>query len=301
MNNPRQMKKGQTKKKSSNKELLKAADEAILSAVLNLPREYLISHPEAALEKNLSAKHRRKISRMRQQILAGQPLAYVLGEKWFYDHRFFVNKNVLIPRPETELLVDCALAAIQKNRPANIYDIGTGSGAIAVSLAYAVKQKNTDKRKGSAGQKFTAVDISAKALEVAKFNAKSILQKEWRQIKFVRSDLLQKVSRIPTNSLICANLPYLSKKELKEPSISKEPVLALRGAYKKDASASAAITSLLRQLASKRKGRLEIILEINYNQAKKITAMSKRLFPMCAVKVVKDYSGYDRIIIITVY
>jgi release factor glutamine methyltransferase len=212
-----------------------------------------------------------------------------------------VNKNVLIPRPETERLVDCALAAIQKNRPANIYDIGTGSGAIAVSLAYAVKQKNTDKRKGSAGQKFTAVDISAKALEVAKFNAKSILQKEWRQIKFIHSDLLQKISAIPNKSIICANLPYLSKKELKEPSISKEPVLALRGAYKKDASASAAITSLLRQLASKRKGRLEIILEINYNQAKKITAMSKRLFPMCAVKVVKDYSGYDRIIIITVY
>jgi methylase of polypeptide subunit release factors len=166
-------------------------------------------------------------------------------------------------------------------------------------LAYAVKQKNTDKRKGSAGQKFTAVDISAKALGIAKLNAKSILQKQWRRIKFIRSDLLQKVSSIPANSLICANLPYLSKKELKEPSISKEPILALHGAYKKDTSASAKITSLLRQLASKRKGRLEIILEINYNQAKKITAMSKRLFPMCAVKVVKDYSGYDRIIIIT--
>jgi release factor glutamine methyltransferase len=286
-----------------NKKFLQAADEAILSAVLNLPREYLISHPEAALEKNLSTKHRQKIERMRQQILAGQPLAYVLGEKWFYGHRFFVNKNVLIPRPETELLVEYALAAMRKNKPAQIYDIGTGSGAIAVSLAYATKRKNLaghKKRVAASPSKIIAIDISAKALAVAKSNSKSILQKQSRQIKFIRSDLLQKISTIPANLLICANLPYLSKKELREPSIVKEPKLALHGAYKKDASSSAAITSLLQQIASKKTGRLEIILEINYNQAKKITAASKRLFPGCAIKVVKDYSGYDRIMIIAV-
>lgn len=272
----------------NSKELKTITDEAILSAILNLPREYLLSHPEFALEKNLSPKQRNDISKMQAQVLVGQPLAYVLGEKWFYGQKFFVNKDVLIPRPETELLVEYALKSIKKNKSSAIYDIGTGSGAIAVSLAHSSKHK------------VMAIDISAKALEVAEKNAKAILGKQWRLVKLVKSDLLQKIPLIPNNAIICANLPYLSKPELREISISKEPTLALHGAYKKDSSSSAAIFELLRQISKKSLDNLEIILEINFNQAKKITAFSKRLFQNCSVEIVKDYSGYDRLVIIKV-
>jgi release factor glutamine methyltransferase len=275
-------------KAKKNKELKIITDEAILSAVLNLPKEYLLSHPEVYLEKNFSPMKRKEISKMQTQILAGEPLAYVLGEKWFFGQRFFVNKDVLIPRPETELLVEYALKSIKSNQPSTIYDIGAGSGAIAISLVYNSKQK------------VSAIDISAKVLKGAKKNARAILGKKWQLVKFIQSDLLQKIPRISANAIICANLPYLSKSELREKSISKEPVLALHGAYKKDPSSSATIFALLKQISDKRKGNLEIFLEINYNKAKKITAFSKQLFPDCSIEIIKDYSDYERLVIIKV-
>ena len=178
---------------------------------------------------------------MQSQILAGEPLAYVLGEKWFYGQKFFVNSNVLIPRQETELLVEYALKTIKRNRPSAIYDIGTGSGAIAISVAYNSKQQ------------VIAVDISVKALIIAAKNARAILSKNWRLLKPLQSDLLKKIARIPGNSIICANLPYLSKSELNERSINKEPVLALHGAYKGDSSSAATIFALLQQISKNAK------------------------------------------------
>jgi release factor glutamine methyltransferase len=248
----------------------------------------LLSHPEVALEKNFSPKQHKEINKMQAQILAGQPLAYVLGEKWFYGQRFLVNKDVLIPRPETEMLVEYALKTIKKNKPSTIYDIGTGSGAIAITLAHNSKQE------------VIAIDISVKALKIAKKNANAILGNKLQLVKLIKSDLLKKIPCIPANSIICANLPYLSKSELREKSISKEPRLALHGAYKKDPSSTAVIIELLRQTEKKSKGNLEIILEINYNQAKKITALSKRLFSNCSIEIIKDYASYDRLAIIKV-
>ncbi len=259
------------------------ANEAILSAVLNLPREYLLSHPEIKI-KPVTA---RKIAAMQQRVLNGEPLAYVIGEKWFYGARFAVNKQVLIPRPETELLIECALELIKDHSPSMIFDIGTGSGAIAVTLARC------------SGKPVFAVDISANALNMAKKNSVAILEQKASLVRFAKSDLLEKISVIPDGALICANLPYLSASELRELSIAHEPRLALHGAYRTNTTSAAMICNLLEQIAAKRKGSVEIILEMNYNQAATITKKAQRLFPNAEIAVRKDYSKFDRLVIIS--
>lgn len=262
-----------------------AASEVILSAVFNMPREYLLAHPEA-VDAKMTPAFGRKIAAMQKRLLNGEPLAYVLGEKWFYGHRFAVNKDVLIPRPETELLVDAALAAAKENPKAAIFDIGTGSGAIAVSVAAA------------SGRTVNAIDVSPKALAVAQKNAKAILGAKFKLVRFAHSNLLQKIPAIPAGAIIAANLPYLSKRELAEPSIKHEPRLALHGSYGNDMRSSAAIIALLKQIAAKRKGGVNIFLEINSNQAKTIAAQAEKLFPEAHISVIKDYGGFNRIITI---
>ena len=273
------------KLKVKNNTILQAiADEAILSAVLNLPREYLLAHPEI----KISAATTRKIKTMQKRVLEGEPLAYVIGEKWFCGAKFAVNKSVLIPRPETELLIDLALEKFRLIRPAKLFDIGTGSGAIAVTLAR------------STGKEITAIDISKPALAVATRNAKILLEKKAGLVKFVHSDLLKKIDAIPNRSLICANLPYLSMRELSEPTIRYEPKIALLGSYKNKAASASIICELLEQIAAKRKGSIEIILEMNYNQSKIVTKKARQLFPDSEIATHKDYSKFDRIVTVSV-
>jgi release factor glutamine methyltransferase len=220
--------------------------------------------------------------------LEGEPLAYILGEKWFYGARFMVSPDVLIPRAETELLVDCALASIKENPPAMIFDIGTGSGAIAVTIA------------GHSKLPVFAIDISKKALEMAQKNATAILEKKSSLVRFAESDLLEVVPSLPEHTLVCANLPYLSGRELREPSIAHEPRLALAGAYGKNASSAAVIYTLLDQVAAKRKGPVTIILEINYNQASPIKKKVRQLFPNAEISIHQDHSKFDRVVVIAV-
>jgi release factor glutamine methyltransferase len=265
--------------------ILKAiADEAILSAILNLPREYLIAHPDVKIKPS----DKKKIESYQQRLLDGEPLAYILGEKWFYGSRFMVSPDVLIPRAETELLIDCALAAIKKHQPAMIFDIGTGSGVIAVTIARLAKLP------------VFAIDISKKALEMAQKNATAILEKKDSLVRFAESDLLAVIPSLPEHTLICANLPYLSGRELREPTIAHEPRLALAGAYGKNASSAAVIYMLIDQIAAKRKGPVTIILEINSNQASPIKKKARQLFPNAEITVHQDHSKFDRIVVISV-
>jgi release factor glutamine methyltransferase len=278
-------------------------EEILLAAILKKPREFLITHPQAITNLNLS--QQKKFAAGAKLLRSGMPLAYVLAYKWFINNQFFVNENVLIPRPETEMLVEKALQRVKKTNPQVIIDVGTGSGAIIISVAEALLQKNITKTK------LFATDISAKALAIAKKNARNILKSPTAtksnadgKIKFLKGWLLNPSKKIFVKKqganehkiLIIANLPYLSKKELLEKSIRHEPTLALYGGK----SAAEKIIQLLKQVAVFRKKNPkllpEILLEINYNQAKIIKNAAKKYLPGFEIEIYKDLSGFDRVV-----
>jgi release factor glutamine methyltransferase len=173
--------------------------EILLSLALAKPKEYILAHPEnkispAQIKKYHSFSKRRSI---------GEPIAYIAGKKEFFGLDFIVNKNVLIPRPETELLVECALKKYKI--PNTIIDVGTGSGNIIISIAKNIPSKIKNKTN------FYAVDISKKSLEVAKRNAKK--NKIDQKIKFIQSDMMEYFLKNKVklgNIFIVANLPYVS-------------------------------------------------------------------------------------------
>jgi release factor glutamine methyltransferase len=198
--------------------------ELILAHILKKTREYVLAHPEIRLNKNQSQLFQKMIERRGKK----EPLAYILGQKGFYGLDFKVNEHSLIPRPETELLVEQVISDLRspaENEKIAIIDIGTGSGNIIISLAKYLNSKIFN-------FKFFGIDISDKALRVAKFNARI---NKANKIKFIKSNLLDyflknkdlnKFKKI----IIIANLPYLSKNiytSSMEDVLNYEPRLAL--------------------------------------------------------------------------
>jgi len=213
------------KKKYSNEVSLVELD-ILFSFVSKKSVEFLLSHSEF----ELTRKQEEEIKKHIIQRCKGIPIAYIIGSKEFFGINFLVNKNVLIPRPETELLVEEALDYLaEKNLKATVLDVGTGSGVIIISLS-----KNTKENK----IKYLASDVSKEALSVAMRNSK--LNKQENRIKFFLSDLLEseelkkEIQNIQT-LLITANLPYVSDKYLNQESnketigLKYEPRVALAG------------------------------------------------------------------------
>ena len=197
--------------------------ELLIAHVLKVTREYVITHDE----KKLSSSQGRLINCLIRKRAQGYPLAYLLGYKQFFGRDFLVNKYTLIPRPETELIIEDIL----KNQPTrkSVIDIGTGSGCLIITL-----QKSIEKNKND----FWATDISPNAIKLAKRNAQ--LYRVGKKIFFNQGSLLSPILKnkkfLPqTNGfLIVANLPYLSKAIWKETDnhVKKfEPTLALRGGH----------------------------------------------------------------------
>lgn len=208
-----------------------------------------------------------------QKRISGIPYAYITGVKEFMKLDFQVNENVLIPRPETEMLVEEAL----KKNADSILDMCTGSGCIAISIAY--YNKNA---------KITAVDISEKALEVAEENAKH----NNVHIEFVKSDLFENVHR--KYDLIVSNPPYISSNDMKElqKEVQKEPHIAL------DGGKSGVI--FYEKIAEKAKDYLKengnLIFEIGYNQGQAVKEiLEKNDYENIEIK--KDLSGNDRVVL----
>ncbi len=263
----------------SDLKLLTLEDELILSELTHKSREFLLSHPDF----KITSKQEKEFEKKQRELKKGLPLAYVLGFKWFYTHKFEVNKDTLIPRPETELLVDLAIKSARKLKPQAIVDIGTGSGAIIVSLRNAVKNKSD----------YHASDISKGALKIAKRNAQSILQRNditFKQGSLLKPHLstLQKYNSL----LVLSNLPYLAPSQMSEPSIKYEPKGALLGGKK----GHELILKLLQEISTLKAKRITILLEFNYDQGKLIKEEALKLFPKSKVGVYKDLNGHDRII-----
>jgi len=200
--------------------------DLLISFAIKKPQEYILSYPEFRLTK----KQEEKIKKLIEKRIKGEPLAYLIGKKEFFNIDFFVNKNVLIPRPETEMIVEEILNELGniKEKTA-LTDIGTGSGNIIISLSKNLKQKNI---------KFLASDVSKNTLSLARKNTK--IYKQNKKIKFFLSNLLDNKNLIKEfkyieNLIIAANLPYLPEKYLKQKEtkltagLKYEPKTALVG------------------------------------------------------------------------
>jgi len=184
--------------------------QLLLLRVLQKDGAWLLAHPEATLSEEQARRYDEWIARRERR----EPVQYILGEQEFYGLALKVTPDVLIPRPETEHLVEAALARLEKNRPARICDVGTGSGAIAVALAHHHPLAQV-----------TAVDRSATALLVARDNAERHGVAD--RVRFVQSDLLAAVRCEPFD-LVVSNPPYVATSELLEPQVRLyEPQAAL--------------------------------------------------------------------------
>jgi len=186
--------------------------EIILSNIMSVTREYLITNNDLNITKTIKKKYLIAIKRR----LKNEPVAYITGTKEFWSNDFIVNRNTLVPRPETELLI-YKLISLYKNTKINILDIGTGSGCILLSLLKELKLA-----------KGTGIDIEPKTIEIAKFNAKKMMLLNRTKLKVV--DLEDFYST--KYDLIVSNPPYIPFKDLK--NLSKdirnfEPLVALNG------------------------------------------------------------------------
>lgn len=260
--------------------------ELLLASLLKTDRVFLLTHGEKKISKLQFAKYQKLL----KQRLAFWPIAYLTGHKYFYGLDFFVNKNVLVPRPETEIMVDeiLEIAAGTKLQP-EIIDIGTGSGCIIISLA-----KNINKKISLIG-----IDISSQALAVAKKNAKNL---KAEKIKFIKSYLLEKVlpSLKPNNKkhlIIAANLPYLSPSQIKEsPSIKREPRLALVAGSK----GLKYYQQLFAQITTIKYPRITVLCEIDPRQKNDMAKLIEQKLPNSLYKIKNDPAGLDRLVIIEI-
>lgn len=266
----------------------------IASFVLELPPEKIITQ----LEKKIKKSQFKKIIKLSEKRSQNWPLAYLTGTKSFYNLDFIVNKNTLIPRPESELIIE---EIIKNNfntseQETIIIDIGTGSGCLIISLADILKSEENIS--------FYALDISQRALKVAKRNARKY--KLRKIIKFLKGNLLKpirkKLKNIKEEShiIIIANLPYLTKEEIKkEPSIQLEPRQALYGGkdglkyYKK-------LWSQIKKIKEKNnKINFTVYQEINNWQKEKLEEMiiKKMRGHSPQSEIIKDLNNQQRLLI----
>ena len=262
-------------------ELLSHRDEhrliaqALLMHVLGVSRGWLIAHDRDLLSADQLARYWQAVARAER----GEPLPYLLGRHPFRQLDLHVSPAVLIPRPETELLVELALQWAHKHAPSSVADIGTGSGCIAISLALALPQATV-----------YAVDISADALAIAQQNSAEY----HTSIQFLHASLLEPLSSC---QLIIANLPYISDEEwthLDSAVKSYEPSLALRGG----AGGVTLFYALLQQATTKLGPNGAIFLEIGWQQGERVTALAKLFFPSAEITLYHDDAGWPRVIAI---
>ena len=203
--------KGMIMLKSNNVESPKLKARLLLQYVLDKPRQYIIVYDNKEIDKQQQWQYFVNI----EKLTKGIPLQHITHRQEFMKMDFFVDENVLIPRPDTEILVEEVIKIAQKYNSPRILDLCTGSGAIAISLKKFVP--NAD---------ITAVDISEKALEIAQKNAKKLETK----INFLKSDLFDKLDNKKFD-IIVSNPPYIRKDEIKKLSeeVQKEPKIALDG------------------------------------------------------------------------
>jgi release factor glutamine methyltransferase len=233
------------------------------------------------LDRELSLDQYEEFWYLIQRRLNHEPTAYITGHREFYGFDFYVDSSVLIPRPESELLVEKTLELAQNRPLSTIADIGTGCGAIAISLALNLPQA-----------KIYATDISASALKVALSNCRK--HGVMNRIRLLEGDMLDPLPE-PVD-LIVANLPYVRESELTRiDTLGFEPSLALNGGSDG--------LGKIRQLCTRMSGKLRpggsLLLEIGQGHREAITAFLHSLFLSVEIEVTPDLSGIDRVVSLT--
>jgi len=247
--------------------------EILLSKALDVKRENILLNLEKKINKNELLKFKKILKKRKKN----EPMAYILGKKEFWKTNFYVNSNVLIPRPDTEIIVEEAIKRIRKNNYSNLLDIGTGSGCIIISILKEIKNC-----------KGTGIDLSLKAIKVAKTNAK--IQQLENRIKFIHSD----IDNFFCNKydIIISNPPYINSinlSNLEKDVRNYEPKIALNGGF----DGFSEIKKVIKKssILIKKKGIL--ILEIGSEQFDR----SKEILEnngFYVLKVLKDLSGKKR-------
>lgn len=253
--------------------------EALLlaAACLQQPRAWVVAHPETRLLQI----QQNQLDCALAELINGRPLAYISGQREFYNLLFSVTPQVLIPRPETELLVETALAWLNnhKNRR-KILDVGTGSGCIAITLARLIQDAQ-----------ITASDLLLAPLQVAKENAKA--HQVLDRVSFVQTDLLSGFHA--RFDLVVANLPYIPSSILDDLEVARhEPRSALDGGP----DGLSLIFKLLSILPRYLNPGSFILLEIESGQGVSAPAMAANIFPKAEIDVLQDFSRLPRLLTI---
>jgi len=251
----------------------------LLSHILGKPKTWLLAHPEAQPTREQAIRLEAAVGRIEN----GEPLPYILGHWEFYGLDFYVSPDVLIPRPETELLIDLAQAATRAalEPGLRLIDIGTGSGIIPVTLA--TRLPNAE---------IHATDISPAALAIARANAEK--HGVEGRIKFYEADLFPNPQLPITNyQLILSNPPYIPSGTLhKLPIYGREPTLALDGGP----DGLEVIRRLLRQSKRHLAPGGTLLLETEYRQGTQVAALARENFPDAEIHIHKDLAGLDRVL-----
>jgi release factor glutamine methyltransferase len=254
--------------------------QVLLAHQLGKPRSWLMAHPEEILTRGQVT----EIEKLAVRLSEGEPLAYILGAWEFFGMEFQVTPDVLIPRPETELLVERAINWLKKVSPGDkklkVLDVGTGSGCIAVALAVNVPNIT-----------ITATDISATVLKVASRNAAIMNVSE--RIDFIEADLFPNYPTPVPFSLVVANLPYIPTATLEKTTVyRREPTLALDGG-------SDGLETMGRFLEKANRWLLQggmLLSEIEASEGEAAHSLASVAFPTSNIIVHKDLSGHDRLL-----
>jgi len=252
--------------------------EILLSSSIKRDKRHIILNPKEILSLEQLEKFKSLIERRKKR----EPIAYLINKKDFWKDEFFVNKDVLIPRPDTELIIEQVLKVYSKERQLQVLDIGTGSGCILLSIL--------KERPNFYG---TGIDISKKSVNVSKFNAKQL--NLMSRVKFFHSSVDN--FKIGKYDLIVSNPPYiesLNLKYLEKDVVNFEPKLALSGGL----DGFSKIRKVINKAGTLIKKNGKFILEIGFNQKNKV----KRILNdegFYVNKTIKDYGNNDRCIIST--
>lgn len=247
--------------------------EILLCRVLGKERSHLRAWPD----KRLQADHASAFWALVEERQQGKPIAYITASREFWSREFYVTPDVLIPRPDTELLIELSLRLIPENRPASLIDLGTGSGIIAITLAAERPQTEV-----------SAADFSLAALKIAKHNA---LRHQLSNIRFYHSNWLEQV---PAGSfdLIVSNPPYIAEDDshLRQGDIRFEPQCALVAGQQG--------LNDIQIIADQARGRLKnqghLLIEHGYNQQQQVQAIFTDL-GYDQVQTYQDLSGQPRV------
>ena len=252
--------------------------EILLSNSIKRDKKHVILNPKEVLNSEQLRKFKNLIERRKK----GEPIAYLINKKEFWKDEFFVNKDVLIPRPDSELIIEQVLKIYSKDDQLQILDIGTGSGCILLSIL--------KERSNFYG---TGIDISKKSINVSKFNAKQLHLTN--RVKFFHSS----VDNFNNGKydIIVSNPPYieqLSLKYLEKDVVNFEPKLALSGGF----DGFSKIRKVINKTSNLIKKNGKFILEIGFNQKNKVIKILKEE-GFYVNKAIKDYGNNDRCIIST--